>query len=83
MTNTGDNSTVRPDDAPRRVARTRHVLLAVLAVWAVAALIGWAQWLPSDDRNPDSLLTMVIGTVVPGLVAVAVALGVLRWMQRR
>ncbi|MGC4890700.1 hypothetical protein [Micromonospora sp. DT227] len=67
MTNTGNVSTARG-------TRARTVLLAVAAVWLLAVLVSWAQWLSSDDRNPDNVALMLAATVLPGLVAVAVAL---------
>ncbi|MFG1672839.1 hypothetical protein [Micromonospora sp. NPDC049282] len=76
MTNTGDNSTAR-------LGRTGTVLLAVVAVWLLAALIAWAQWLIDDDRDPDNLALMVAGTALPGLVGIAVALLVTRRTRGR
>ncbi|MEE3919972.1 hypothetical protein V2I01_21950 [Micromonospora sp. BRA006-A] len=50
------------------------MLLAVAAVWLLAVLISWGQWLTSDDRNPDNVALMLAAIVLPGLVTVAVAL---------
>ncbi|MEV0002093.1 hypothetical protein AB0H28_07365 [Micromonospora sp. NPDC050980] len=82
MTNTGDDSTPRPDD-PSRTRQTGVVLLAVAAVWLLAMLLSWAYWVAGDDRDPDNLLAMVVGTAVPGLLAIAAALVLTRRSRDR
>ncbi|WP_091063848.1 hypothetical protein [Micromonospora humi] len=82
MTNTGDDSTVRPDD-PSRAKRTGVVVLAVAAVWLLAMLLSWGYWVAGDDRDPDNLVAMAVGTVVPGLIAITVALAVTRRSRNR
>ncbi|MFI2711886.1 hypothetical protein ACH495_17330 [Micromonospora sp. NPDC018662] len=76
MTNTGN-------DATTRRSRTKVLLLAVTAAWLVAALTSWALWLASDDGNPESPAAMVAGTVIPGLVAIAIVLVLDRLTRRR
>ncbi|MEU8153664.1 hypothetical protein AB0B94_08380 [Micromonospora sp. NPDC048986] len=74
MTNTGRE----------RGVRIRPVLVGVVAVWAVAVvvtLVGWFAY--GEDRQPDTAVELVIGMVLPGVVAVAIAYAVVHLVNRR
>ncbi|MFE9918598.1 hypothetical protein ACFYPG_25915 [Micromonospora sp. NPDC005553] len=74
MTNTGRESGVRAGP----------VILAVVAVWAVAVVVSLISWFAAgEDRNPDSAAALVLGLVLPGVVAVAIAYAVVRLLNRR
>ncbi|RKN49422.1 hypothetical protein [Micromonospora endolithica] len=60
------------------------MVLAVVAVWALAAGIGVATWLAAgEDRQPETAGGLVAGTVLPGLLAVAIAYALTRFLERR
>lgn len=74
MTNTGRESGVR----------VRPVILAVVAVWAVAVVVSVITWLAAgEDRNPDSAIELVLGMVLPGVLAVAIAYALVHLRNRR
>ncbi|NYH45366.1 mannose/fructose/N-acetylgalactosamine-specific phosphotransferase system component IID [Micromonospora jinlongensis] len=64
--------------------QARPVILAVVAVWAVAVVVTVITWLAAgEDRNPDSAVELVLGMVLPGLLAVAIACAVVHLLNRR
>ncbi|MET8266599.1 hypothetical protein ACWD8I_01885 [Micromonospora arida] len=74
MTNTGRASEVR----------ARPVILAVVAVWVVAVVVTLVSWFAAgEDRNPDSAAALVLGVVLPGVVAVAIAYAMVHLLNRR
>ncbi|MGC4756096.1 hypothetical protein [Micromonospora trifolii] len=74
MTNTGRE----------RGMQVRPVLVGVVAVWAVAVVATVVSWFASgEDRNPDTATELVIGMVLPGVAAVAIAYAVVHLVNRR
>ncbi|MET8041766.1 hypothetical protein ABZU25_12990 [Micromonospora sp. NPDC005215] len=64
--------------------RVRPVILAVVAVWAVAVVVSVITWLAAgEDRNPDSAIELVLGMVLPGVLAVAIAYALVHLRNRR
>ncbi|WP_430500407.1 hypothetical protein ACQRWP_01040 [Micromonospora trifolii] len=67
-----------------RGMQVRPVLVGVVAVWAVAVVVTLVSWFASgEDRQPDTTAELVIGMVLPGVVAVAIAYAVVRLVNRR
>lgn len=74
MTNTGRE----------RGVQVRPVLVGVVAVWAVAVVVTLIGWFASgEDRQPDTTTELVIGMVLPGVVAVVIAYAVVQLVNRR
>ncbi|MEU1246533.1 hypothetical protein ACPXB5_01700 [Micromonospora arida] len=64
--------------------RARPVILAVVAVWVVAVVVTLVSWFAAgEDRNPDSAAALVLGVVLPGVVAVAIAYAMVHLLNRR
>ncbi|MEW1586247.1 hypothetical protein AB0283_12435 [Micromonospora vinacea] len=74
MTNTGRE----------RGVQVRPVLVGVVALWAVAVVATLVSWFASrEDRQPDTTAELVIGMVLPGVVAVAIAHAGVHLVNRR
>lgn len=68
--------------------QARPVLVGVVAVWAVAVVVTLISWFASgEDRQPDTTAELVIGMLLPGVVAVVIAYAVVhllgRWRRDR
>ncbi|MEU8410489.1 hypothetical protein AB0C19_30190 [Micromonospora sp. NPDC048842] len=65
-------------------AQARPVLVGVVAVWAVAVVVTLISWFAAgEDRNPDTAAELVIGMVLPGVAAVAIAYAGVHLVNRR